>query len=180
MFAYGDWLNKHKVTATKQKKTGKSMIEKVSLKEFLRSGQLGRISLGMHEDEVISILGKADAYGGSTRKYPEPSLFVYGDIELFYQYDTRLLTTIVINFWEPRPPVGVGSIELAPWVIKGGLQAEELIAFLQEEGIPWCDVEPINFETRQIVAGSVVTLIFNNNIDEWKGSEGLCKLYAGI
>jgi hypothetical protein len=156
-----------------------SMTEKVSLKEFLRTGQLGRVCLGMHENEVLSILGKADAFGGSTRKYRKPSLFVYGDVELIYQYNTRLLTTIVINLWEPRLPSGVGRIELDAWIIKGGLQAEALIVLLDEEGIPWCDVQPINFETRQIVVSSIVTLIFNHNIGEWQGWEGLCKLYAG-
>lgn len=155
------------------------MEENVSLKEFLRTGRLGRISLGMHENEVTAIIGKSDSLGVTSRKYPRPSLWVYGDIELIYEYDTRLLTLILINFWEPKPPSG-GTIDLDPWIIKGGLQPDELIPLLEQEGITYCEVKPLNSETKQLLVSSVITLIFNNNIDEWSGWEGLCKLYAGI
>jgi hypothetical protein len=155
------------------------MTETVLLKEFLRTGQLGRVCLGMSEHEVTAMIGRSDASGGTFRKYPKPSLFEYGDIELFYDYNSRLLNLIVINFWEPRFPSGGSTIDLHPWIIKGGLQAEELICQLEREGIPYSEVEPINYETRQLLVNSAVTMIFNNNIEEWQGWEGLCKLYAG-
>ena len=154
------------------------MAEKVSLKEFLRTLKLGKIHLGMHEDDVTAILGKPDFLGGSTRKYRKPSLWAYGNIELIYDYDTRLLDLILINFWGPQYPSGGTAIELDPWVIRGGLQPGELIPLLDEEGINHLDVEPINPGTRQMLVNSAITMIFNNETDTYTGEIGLCKLYA--
>ncbi len=38
----------------------------------------------MHRDDVIAMFGEPDATGGTSRKYPTPSVFKYGNIELYF------------------------------------------------------------------------------------------------
>ncbi len=43
------------------------------------------VRIGMTHEEVISILGKPDEIGGTSRKYKTPSICKYGDIELHFK-----------------------------------------------------------------------------------------------
>lgn len=45
---------------------------------------MNEIELGMTREEVIAILGEPDVKGGTSRKYPIPHVFKYGDIELWF------------------------------------------------------------------------------------------------
>jgi hypothetical protein len=83
---------------------------------------------------------------------------------------------VVINFWEQKHPSGAASIQLDPWIIEGGLTLDELIHRLDEEGIDYCEVEPINPGTKQLLVNSAITMIFGADPDEWTGRTGLCKL----
>jgi hypothetical protein len=154
------------------------MAEAASLKHFLRTRELGGIRLGMREDEVAAILGTPDAVGGTSRKYLKPSLWKYGDVELFFDRQTRRLGLIVINFWGPKVPSGGNAIHLDPWVIRGGLTLSRLIPSLDQEGIEYHETEPINFGTRQLSVGSSVTMIFNDDEEEFPDWLGLCKISA--
>ena len=155
------------------------MAETASLRHFLRTGELAGIHLGLHEDEVAELLGKPDAVGGTSRKYRKPSLWKYGDIELVFDRQTRELCLIVINFWEPKIPSGGDAINLNPWIIKGGLRLSQLTSFLADEGIEYCEVQSINFGARQLLVGSSITLIFNEDEEEFPEWLGLCKISAG-
>jgi len=148
----------------------------VNLKEFLQTHKLGEIHLGQREHDVAAILGEPDCVGGTSRKYRRPSIWKYGDIELFFDYQMRQISLISINFWEDRYPSGGASIQLDPWIIRGGLRPDELILQLNKEGIDFCDVEPINPETRQLLVNSAITMIFNNDHVEYMGNAGLRKL----
>jgi hypothetical protein len=82
----------------------------------------------------------------------------------------------LINIWEDGYPSGGAAIQLDPWIIKGGLLVDELIPELDKEGIDYCEVEPINPDTRQLLVNSAITMIFNNRHVEWDGSAGLRKI----
>src|SRR5262252_10841427 len=120
------------------------MAETVNLKDFLRTLKLGRIHLGQGASDVAAILGKPDYVGGASRKYRLPAIWKYGDIEFLFDYRTRQINMVVINFWERKHPSGGASIQLDPWIIKGGLRLDELIRRLGEEGIDYCEVEPMD------------------------------------
>jgi len=60
------------------------MAESISLKSFLRTGEFGSIKFDLDRSEVTEILGKANEVGGTSRKYPEPVIWKYGDVELFF------------------------------------------------------------------------------------------------
>jgi len=152
------------------------MAETVNLKEFLRTLTLGRIHLGQRANDVAAILGEPDCVGGDSRSQRWPPIWKYGDIELLFDYRTRQINMVVINFWEQKHPSGAASLQLDPWIIKGGLRLDELIPQLDKEGIEYCEVESINPGTRQLLVNSVITMIFNEDPDEWMGEAGLRKL----
>jgi hypothetical protein len=159
------------------------MAEIANLKDFLRTLKLGRVHLGQHAGAVTAILGEPDCVGGASRKHRWPPIWKYGDIELHFDYRKRQIIMVVINFREQKHPSGGASIQLDPWIIKGGLRLDELIRQLDKEGIDYCEVEPINPGTRQLLVNSAITLIFNNDPpDEWMGEAGLRKLglYANL
>ena len=118
------------------------MAESMNLKDFLQTLTLGRIHLGLRENDVSAILGEPDCVGGASRKYRRPSIWKYGDIELFFDYQTRQICLISIYFLEDGYPSGGAAIQLDPWIIKGGLRPHELIPQLDKEGIDYSEVEP--------------------------------------
>src|SRR5689334_22030786 len=156
------------------------MAETVNLKDFLRTLKLGRIHLGQGESDVAGILGEPDCVGGASRKHRWPPIWKYGDIELLFDYRTRRINMVVINFWEQKHPAGAASIQLDPWIIKGGLRIDELSRQLDKEGVDYCEVEPINPGTRQLLVNSAITMIFSDDPDEWMGWAGLCKLCLSL
>ncbi len=60
-------------------------IMMVSLDEFLRTGNLGDLRPGMSKEEVQTLLGLPDDTGNTSRKYPQPSIFLYGTVELWFR-----------------------------------------------------------------------------------------------
>lgn len=44
------------------------------------------LKAGMSRAEVVSVWGEPDAKGGTSRKYKAPSIYKYGDIELFFAH----------------------------------------------------------------------------------------------
>jgi hypothetical protein len=153
------------------------MAERVNLKDVLRTLELGRIHLLQRSDDVVAILGKPDCVGGASRKHCWPAIWKYGDIELLFDYRTREIEMILINFWDSTTyPSGGAAIQLDPWIIKGGLGLDELIPQLDKEGIDYCEVEPPNPGTRHLLVSSAITMIFNNDpSDEFTGAPGLRK-----
>jgi hypothetical protein len=70
----------------------------VSLNTFLRTGNLGDLRSGMFKEEVKVLLGPPDGMGTGSRRYPQPSLWLYGTVELnFRQEKPRDLTSL---WWE--------------------------------------------------------------------------------
>ena len=145
-----------------------------NLKELLQAGRLGKIHLGQAQDEFFEILGTAD--------YAHSSLVSYGDIEFYFEDTFRRLKLINLNFlsfWQQKIPSGGKNLHLDPWVLKAGLDPEDLIKYLNQEAINFCDVEPVNFGTRQLSINKNTTVIFNNAIEEAGDHIGLCKLSVG-
>jgi hypothetical protein len=46
---------------------------------------LAKIRVGMSREEVVAALGQPDDVGGTSRKYKTPSIYKYGEIELFFE-----------------------------------------------------------------------------------------------
>jgi hypothetical protein len=155
------------------------MTEVVSIKEFLQTGCFGNLYFGQPENEIFAMLGTPDYAGGITNKNKRPALFSYGDVELYVDNETRLLTCINLNylsFWQRKYPVGGKNLQINAWALTAGLELDDLIHYLQQEEIRFCEVDPINPETRQLLISSTISLVFNDIGTDYSG---LCKLWAG-
>lgn len=112
----------------------------ISLQEFLLTGVLGPVHLGMTREQVRHALGEPDALGGTSRKYRTPTIWKYGTIELLYHPGNPHLQTIYMDGFEV--PNGGSRMQLDSWVIRGGLSVEEVEAALAAAAIdytrrPW-------------------------------------------
>src|SRR5258708_5678349 len=59
-------------------------MKAVSLEAFFHTGSLGPIRLGMSRAQIQEAVGPPDYVGGTTRKYRQPSIWSYGNIELHF------------------------------------------------------------------------------------------------
>jgi hypothetical protein len=48
-------------------------------------GVVEKVRVGMSRQDVLALLGPPDATGGTSRKYREPSILKYGQIELHFE-----------------------------------------------------------------------------------------------
>lgn len=47
---------------------------------------LSKVKLGMTRNEVFELLGPHDGHNIGSRKYPKPTIYLYGAIELYFHY----------------------------------------------------------------------------------------------
>jgi len=45
---------------------------------------LARVNLGMSREQVVAALGQPDSMGGTSRKHRTPSIYKYGNTELWF------------------------------------------------------------------------------------------------
>lgn len=62
------------------------------LEKCVLTGDFGGIRLGMTREEIRDRLGDPDDMGGTLRKYRTPSIWKYGEVELFFGRDGFLYT----------------------------------------------------------------------------------------
>lgn len=63
---------------------------------------LDKVKLGMTVDEMVTAFGKPDTFNIGTRKYPKPTIFKYGEIELHFVYNGGLCMVYTEINGEPR------------------------------------------------------------------------------
>lgn len=52
---------------------------------FRVSGDICPLRLGMTRDQLKAVLGEPDAVGGESRKYPEPAIWKYDELEFHFE-----------------------------------------------------------------------------------------------
>lgn len=99
---------------------------RISLEEFLRTGRLGKLRLGLSEGEVLALLGCPEDVGGTSRKYCKPLIYLYGSVEIHFDPKSRTCVLIYIEcpIWkELRFP---SHWEIMDWQLKPGMKREEI------------------------------------------------------
>jgi hypothetical protein len=116
---------------------------KVSLEVFLRTGNLGDLRGGMSQDEVRALLGEPDAAGNTSRRYPRPSLFLYGTVELNFRQQAP--HELVSLWWEAGEK---GTFRLTPaceivdWAFTPDWTFAQVEDYLHERGLTFGYADP--------------------------------------
>lgn len=66
---------------------GMSRLEEImrpSLLRFLRAGEFDGLVPGVTKEQVVERLGPPETTGGMSRRHREPSIYKYGDMQLFF------------------------------------------------------------------------------------------------
>lgn len=98
--------------------------------------------------------------GCTSRKYPKPSIWKYGDIELHFVPDADRLFQIYMDDFDM--PSGGKLVGFDPWIIRRSLTLSEAEEYLTQSGITYevGDHELEDNYSTCVVAGVGVKLIF--------------------
>ncbi len=115
----------------------------VSLTKLLQSSRLDPLRPGMRPEEVMTLLGEPDTTGGTSRKYPQSAIFVYGTLEFYFSKEwPRALTGI---FWEPGSTGDLRVPEgwiVEDWHLQAGMPQASVVDYLNAHGLPYRDLSP--------------------------------------
>jgi hypothetical protein len=106
---------------------------RVSLKDFVRTGNFGPVALDQTKAEVRAHLGEPDDTGGRSHKYPEPRIWKYGSFEFHFEPGSDRLRFIHADDFEV--PEGGKNVMLDPWIIRRDLPREDLESALRALGL---------------------------------------------
>ena len=134
------------------------MVE-VSLKELIQSGNFGPIQLGMNREQVKSFLVEPDDWSVGSRKYSQPTILKYVDVE--FHFDPRDGDLWLIHLEEFDAPSGGKMVKLDPWIIRASVTVSEVEEYLSRNGI-WYQVTNLADwdDYKCLVVGAGVKLIF--------------------
>jgi hypothetical protein len=111
----------------------------LSLVQFLRTGNLGPIRLGMTAVEVEAVLGKPDATGNTSRKHRWPSVWRYGDVEFGFDPKQRLL--VYLSVVPPIDSTGGTrfnqNVRLDTFGVDGSTSPDRLEHLLAAHNVPY-------------------------------------------
>ena len=108
---------------------------RVSLLEFIQSGDLGPVVYGFRATELEAVLGPPEMTGGETRRYKKPCIWKYGNVEFYFDW----LAGLDMIFWDTfsgpnGEPEGWGQLELDPWCIREGLSLNDFTREAHNKG----------------------------------------------
>lgn len=131
----------------------------VNLKEFLRTGQFGPVTFGMHQDQVINILGQPDDTSIPPRRKRRPDILKYGTMELHFddQADYKLFLIFADHLEHFS---GGNRLELDPWVLRGHLSRPEVEDALRQAEISFSEFTPLSTDLEGIRTEAGVELTF--------------------
>jgi hypothetical protein len=107
-----------------------------SLRDFVTSGELGSLHLGMKEAEVIQLIGLPDV---DSLKCPTTFHGCYGCLNIQYFASTKRIAAIFIQVDGPEFPSVGASFHIDPWHIRRGMTADELSRELLNASIVFVD-----------------------------------------
>lgn len=149
----------------------------ISLRRFLKTGELGLLHIGLTGEEVEAILGPPENTAKTTRKFRFPNICLYGGVEVWLdQSSPQVCTGIWIESmghgWRDEFKMPDGSV-VEDWGLQPYLSREEVEGYLQQNDIAVFQPEPKKvgrkgeiFAPRHlIVRSSGVTLCFD---EQWQ------------
>jgi hypothetical protein len=147
--------------------------------DLITIGKINQIALGFSRGEIENILGKPEMKGGSTRKYPNPVIWKYGDIEFIFNNKEDELIMIIFNFNKEinQKVIENSNIKIIPSIIKKGLSFEDFTEFIKNNKIPFKEIDPpVNEGCRECLVNNNVLFIFNYDKNIYGEHSGLAKI----
>lgn len=145
---------------------------KVSLKEFLRTGELGPIRLRMNVKEVLDTFGPPDIeslINADARTGPGGFL-IYGDIHIGLDEEKEYVWSLTICIPNPGRPSGGDKISVNSWVLTSRTTDRDAAEALLEAGIEFKE-DSWNGYPRCITTGPGVLILIDDKFPD--GTPGL-------
>lgn len=102
------------------------------MKEFIRTGRLGTVDLGISRDMVLQRLGNPDDCSVKLlQKSRKPSIYKYGGVELYFSEHNDTVEMIFIDDFNRETP----SIDC--WIVDDSLSIKEAEKELNRQGISY-------------------------------------------
>jgi hypothetical protein len=137
-----------------------------NLREFLKSGTLGPVTMGLSPVEVQHRLGKPWDVGGT----PKQRIWKYGAIQLGFYWDkeTRTAGLGFIGLYFCHDSLALPEvIQLEGWFPSRYTTKEDFIHYLEDQGICYSEDQRLTFETQLALATeSGAHVIFDRSGDE--------------
>ena len=99
--------------------------------EFIKTGTLSGISLGMTKESLVEMLGDADEVINISKNV---TLLIYGHLELYFKANFIDRIYLKINDWDLEVPAELGDIESC---VSKSDNLDQVIFTLEDEGISW-------------------------------------------
>lgn len=111
----------------------------------------------MSREQVESLLGRPDDWGGDSLEYAKATILKYGDVELHFDPTQRDLVLIHVDDFDV--PRGSSSINLNPWIIRQSLKIRDAEEQLSQSDIDY-EVMSVDYaeDAKLMLAGVDVSL----------------------
>lgn len=147
----------------------------ISLKQFLETGRLGDLRLGISIERVHTLLGKPDSVDGVSRKHPWPSIYIYVNVEIFFSRGMSPLCR-GIEWQAGRGPFHLRSMDtVEDWSLMLGARRPAVEAYLKGTGLVLEDYSSDTPKRESLLLRSGVVLDFNkdgvlHSVSAWEGA----------
>jgi hypothetical protein len=109
-------------------------MRKISLRDFVRTGQFGPVGRQITRPELRDLLGSPDVFGCPATAQDVAGIWKYGDIE--FHFDSERPAKLWLIFCDDFDvPQGGPQIDLDPWIIRSDLARAELEQALRSLGV---------------------------------------------
>ena len=111
----------------------------VFLRDFLARGVVPEAPFGCDRQHLESAFGPPEATGGTSRKYRQPIIWKYGDIEFSFSRETGGMDLIHIDGFSNADcsPQGWGGLTVDPWIVRQGLSRRAFCHALDHAGLSY-------------------------------------------
>jgi len=150
--------------------------------DFLITGKLGPVELGMRRNHLLDRLGEPDMMSSPPPKSRTPGIWKYGDVEFHFTSGRAHEGTIALIYLEHfKTPTGGKRLRLDPWVLRGAMSQAKVIKALDDEEIAHnAPLQVRKLGNTQIKLKSGVELIFNDDGGKFMPPVGLYAIsYSG-
>ncbi len=143
---------------------------KISMQDFLRTGEFGPVRLEMSRGQLRGLLGEPENWGPSPTKH-EAGLWKYGDVEFHFQID-NLIWLIHADSIDTLD--GGKVINLDPWVLNENTTVRQALRDLEGASIPFQRIDwTVDDTTERFRVGAGVDLVFWDKVQYGRNEDNL-------